>query len=155
MTRKQIGYSVSANQFPQQHTPSRAGQNDCLPIPKGFPQMGTSFLDQPGLNVSPQLAKRIGLHEAIVVAQIARLLHNVTATRQHDGRRWITLTHQAWRRLYFPWWGLNTVRRLFDRLERDGLLIVRQFDLARRDRTNSYTLDPERLAAVLGSHDHA
>ena len=42
------------------------------------------------LVISPALAQRIGLNEAIVLQQICYWLEDTTSGVEHDGKRWIT-----------------------------------------------------------------
>ncbi len=99
------------------------------------------------LVILPKLAARIGLNEAIVLNQVRYWLEHTTNVR--DGRRWVYNTYEEWQRNDFPFWSVPTVKRVFQSLEKSGLLLsTAQYNQAPTDRTKWYTIDFDRLNAL-------
>lgn len=81
--------------------------------------------DEPPLQVLPGLAQAIGLEEAIIVQQLHYLLRKPKNGRTVNGEKWIFNTYEQWQSM-FPWWSLRTVRRIFEGLEKAGIIITTQ-----------------------------
>ncbi|WP_333620391.1 conserved phage C-terminal domain-containing protein [Pantoea septica] len=92
------------------------------------------------LVISPELACRIGLNEAIVLQQICYWLEDTTAGVDHDGRRWVYNTIDDWNE-QFPWWSSDTVKRALTSLKKSGLIYVEQLKKTQHDRTNYYAIN--------------
>ncbi|WP_293648403.1 transcriptional regulator [uncultured Pantoea sp.] len=92
------------------------------------------------LVISPELACRIGLNEAIVLQQICYWLEDTTSGVEHDGRRWVYNTIEEWNE-QFPWWSSDTVKRALTSLKKSGLIYVEQLKKAQHDRTNYYAIN--------------
>lgn len=92
------------------------------------------------LVVSPVLACRIGLNEAIVLQQICYWLEDTTSGVEHEGRRWVYNTIEDWNE-QFPWWSSDTVKRALTSLKKSGLIYVEQLKKTQHDRTNFYAIN--------------
>lgn len=92
------------------------------------------------LVVSPVLAYRIGLNEAIVLQQICYWLEDTTSGIEHEGRRWVYNTIEDWNE-QFPWWSSDTVKRALTSLKKSGLIYVEQLKKTQHDRTNFYAIN--------------
>lgn len=92
------------------------------------------------LVISPELACRIGLNEAIVLQQICYWLEDTTSGVDHAGRRWVYNTIEEWNE-QFPWWSSDTVKRALTSLRKSGLIYVEQLKKAQHDRTNYYAIN--------------
>ena len=92
------------------------------------------------LVISPELACRIGLNEAIVLQQICYWLEDTTAGVDYAGRRWVYNTIEEWNE-QFPWWSSDTVKRALTSLKKSGLIYVEQLKKAQHDRTNYYAIN--------------
>jgi len=95
----------------------------------------------------PTLVGMVGLNEAIVLQQVRYRLGDDLRPHVHDGKRWTRDPLERWRERDFPFWEIDTLRRAFQSLEACGLLHSAQFDKHLRDRTKSYTIDFDALAA--------
>jgi len=95
----------------------------------------------------PTLVGMVGLNEAIVLQQVRYRLGDDLRPHVHEGRRWARDPLERWRERDFPFWEIDTLRRAFQSLEARGLLHAAQFDKHLRDRTKSYTIDFDALAA--------
>ena len=92
------------------------------------------------LVISPVLACRIGLNEAIVLQQICYWLEDTTSGVDHDGRRWVYNTIDEWTE-QFPFWSEKTVKRALSSLRGMGLIYVEQLKKTQHDRTNFYAIN--------------
>lgn len=101
--------------------------------------MSLLYKRQP-LVISPQLAVRIGLNEAVVLQQICYWLEETSAGVEHEGRKWVYNTIEEWNK-QFPFWAHDTVKRTLTSLKKSGLLSVKQLNKAQHDRTNFYAIN--------------
>ncbi|WBV23011.1 conserved phage C-terminal domain-containing protein [Pantoea piersonii] len=92
------------------------------------------------LVISPELACRIGLNEAIVLQQICYWLEDTTSGVEHDGRRWVYNTIDEWTE-QFPFWSGKTVKRAISSLKAMGLIYVEQLKKNQHDQTNFYAIN--------------
>ncbi|MGY3115185.1 putative phage protein (TIGR02220 family) [Pantoea eucalypti] len=92
------------------------------------------------LVISPELAQRIGLNEAIVLQQICYWLEDTTSGVEHAGRRWVYNTIEEWTN-QFPFWSEKTVKRALTSLKAHGLIYVEQLKKTQHDRTNFYSIN--------------
>lgn len=92
------------------------------------------------LVISPELAQRIGLNEAIVLQQICYWLEDTTSGVEHAGRRWVYNTIEEWTN-QFPFWSEKTVKRALTSLKAHGLIYVEQLKKTQHDRTNFYAIN--------------
>ena len=108
--------------------------------------MGTLLLDEYPLLVDRKLAKRIGLHEAIILQQIHYWIkQNEKARRNYyEGAYWTFNTYREWQE-QFPFWSESTVKRTINKLEKEGYLISGNFNKFKMDRTKWYRIDYKRL----------
>jgi hypothetical protein len=116
-------------------------------------QMGTRLtqttsrllIDESPLQVLPSLATAIGLNEAIFLQQVHYWLK--MSTHEHDGRRWIYNTLDAWHE-QFPFFTMSMLRRTIDELRRRGLLLAENYNESKQNRTLWYSIDYEALEAL-------
>ncbi|RAR75072.1 putative phage protein (TIGR02220 family) [Pantoea ananatis] len=92
------------------------------------------------LVVSPELASRIGLNEAIVLQQICYWLEDTTSGVEYDGKRWVYNTIDEWSN-QFPFWSSDTVKRALTSLKKRDLIFVEQLKKTQHDRTNYYAIN--------------
>lgn len=94
---------------------------------------------------NPELARRVGLNEAIALQQISYWVTETESGIEFEGRRWIYNTYPNWVR-QFPFWSEDTVKRTMISLKKQGLILVEQLNKAQHDRTNYYTINDECFA---------
>ena len=92
------------------------------------------------LVISPVLACRIGLNEAIVLQQICYWLEDTTSGIEYDGKRWVYNSINAWNE-QFPWWTAKTIQRTVSSLKKMGLIYVEQLKKRQHDQTNYYAIN--------------
>lgn len=103
------------------------------------------FTDNP-LVLDRNLAKLIGLNEAIVLNQVNYWIQKNKENNRnyHEGRYWTYNTYEEWTE-EFPFWSKDTIKRTFKKLRDMGLIITGRFNIYQMDRTLWYTIDYEKL----------
>jgi hypothetical protein len=112
----------------------------------GEPKAGRALVaDLPFIQFQPELAARVGTHEATFLA----LLHYwLQGTRHHEGGRpWVYNSLPRWH-AQLPHIARPTLRRAIERLREDGIVVTANFNAKPWDRTLWYTIDHERLRRV-------
>lgn len=103
------------------------------------------LINEPPLIVLPSLVRVLGLERAIILQQIHYWLQ--ASNHTHEGHAWIYNTYSQWGE-QFPWMGVRMLRRYFNDLERQGLLVSGIFNTNRFDRTKWYRIDYEKLSTM-------
>lgn len=62
-----------------------------------------------------------------------------------DGRYWTYNSIRNWQEKDFDYFSIDTVRRTFIKLEKEGFLIVSNYNKDPRDKTKWYTINDEKL----------
>ncbi len=109
--------------------------------------MTTSLAPHP-LLIPPDLAKEIGLHEAVILQQIHYWLEK--SNHLINGCLWIYNTYQAWQQ-QFPFLSLSAIRKAIARLEGLNLLKTERFDKQRWNQTKWYSINYQRLEVLISS----
>lgn len=104
--------------------------------------MSKLLIDEEPLQVLPNLAKAIGLNEALVLQQVHYWLNR--SDKFYGGRKWTFNSYTDWQK-QFPFWSESSIKRIFQSLEKLGLLITGNFNKMPIDRTKWYTIDYSRL----------
>jgi len=119
-----------------------------LPNTKGgFILLSKLLINQPPLQVIPDLAVKIGLNEAIILQQLHYWLERSVNIREN--RKWVYNNYTQWHE-QFPFWSEKTIRRTFLALEKMGIVISKQFEkytanYAKRNRRKWYTIDYDKF----------
>ncbi len=109
--------------------------------------MTTSLAPYP-LLIPPDLAKEIGLHEAVILQQIHYWLER--STHLINGCHWIYNTYRAWQQ-QFPFLSLSAIRKAIARLEGLKLLKTERFDKQSWNQTKWYSINYQRLEVLISS----
>lgn len=113
--------------------------------------MSKLLLDEYPLLVSPTLAAKIGLNEAIMLQQINYWISDKRAP-ERDGRRWHYETYSKWQE-QFPFWSIPTIKRIALSLESLGFIITKQFNQLKGNMTKWYSIDYDKYEAFIrGTH---
>lgn len=120
------------------------------------------------LMVLPQLAKLIGLNEAIILQQIHYWL--LSSKHTHDGRKWIYNSYPSWKE-QFPFWSEKTIWTTIKNLEgkltddkkgknkkkrvylKRPLLLSGNFNTLKIDKTKWYTIDYDAVVELLAESE--
>ena len=82
------------------------------------------LIDDNPILVLPRLAAAIGLDEAIVVQQLHWWLKPSNKSgKTINGHKWIFNTYEQWQKDHFPWWSVIHIRRIFNFLEKLGVIL--------------------------------
>lgn len=113
--------------------------------------MAKLLLDEHPLLISPTLAAKIGLNEAIMLQQINYWISDKRAP-EREGRRWHYETYSKWQQ-QFPFWSLPTIKRIALSLESLGFVITKQFNQLKGNMTKWYSIDYDKYHAFIdGTH---
>lgn len=104
------------------------------------------FSEQP-LVIDVEFACLIGLNEAIVMQQIHYwLVHNKKENKNYnDGCYWTYNSIKKWQETNFKFWSVETVKRVFAKLEKMELLVSGNYNSDPRDKTKWYTINYDKL----------
>lgn len=110
--------------------------------------MNATLFDEFPILVDRVLAQKIGLNEAIVIQQLHYwIMQNKRQNKNfYDGRYWTFNSFENWHKDTFYFWGLNTIKRTFKKLENEGLLIIGNYNKKGYDRTKWYSINYEKLS---------
>jgi hypothetical protein len=114
------------------------------------------LLNKKPIVVDTDLATCFGVNEAIVIQQVHYWLEvNKEAGKNYiNDRHWTYNTIADWQSLNFPFWSYDTVKRIFSKLESEGILLADNFNEMKRDRTKWYSIDYEKLDELMEKHDN-
>ena len=108
----------------------------------------TWLFDKHPIVIDTTLAQVVGLNEAIVLQQLNYWLHSKSA-KYIDGRLWVYNTFENWRKDNFPFWSLKTIKRVFGKLEKEGLIITANYNKAGFDKTKWYSIATDKLDLLM------
>lgn len=120
--------------------------------------MNRSVLNDNCIPLSPVLAEKIGLNEAIVVQQVHYWIdmyrnskdEKVKEKHFRDGKWWIYNTYDEWHK-QFPFWSVITIKRTFISLKKMKLIQTGEYNSKKYDRTKWYTIDYEILESLVNT----
>lgn len=98
--------------------------------------------------VDTDVAVAIGIKEAVIAQQLNYWLHSKSA-KTINGRRWVYNSYENWQKDSFPFFTVATIRRLFEKLEKMGVIITGNYNKAGFDKTKWYSIDEERLNDII------
>lgn len=104
--------------------------------------MSKLLIHEEPLIVLPGLAKMIGLNEAIFLQQVHYWINK--SKNFNDGYYWVYNSYDEWLK-QFPFWSSATLRRIINKLEKQGLLIKGNYNKLKIDQTKWYRIDYELL----------
>ncbi len=110
--------------------------------------MSKLLISEQPLQVLPSLAKAIGLNDALFLQQLHYWLSR--SKHEHDGKVWIYNTYDEWKE-QFPFWSLDTMQRIAQRLVDRELIYVHRFNEANWDRTNWYAINYDKLDEIMAA----
>lgn len=109
------------------------------------------LMDEPPISVYPTLAVHLGINSAIIFQQLHFLLNVQKKAKNKfnyvDERWWVYNSYPAWRKDYFPWLAVSTIKRLFLDLENKNLVLSMQSVKHKSDRRKWYTIDYKAWAS--------
>lgn len=111
--------------------------------------MSKLLFDTAPLVIDPDLAKSIGLNEAIILQQLHYWTEiNKRGNRNYkEGYTWVYNTLEEWQQ-QFPFWSTDTIKRTMTKLKTIGLIVTATLNKAKMDRTTWYRIDYEKLETL-------
>lgn len=112
------------------------------------------LIDGTQIPVLSELAQVVGLNEAIVLQEVYYWCKVNKRERRdpHDGYYWVYNSYREWQEKHFPWWHVDTVRGIFTKLEKQGLLISANYNKLPTDRTKWYRINfPQLHSKIISS----
>jgi DnaA-like protein len=106
--------------------------------------MTNLLINEHPLMVLPSLATKVGLNEAIILQQIHYWLDPGINRNFREGVHWAYNTYKEWQK-QFPFFSTRTIQRTIQSLEKNNLLIVRNFNKNQLDKTKWYTINYNTL----------
>ncbi|PIC61545.1 DNA replication protein DnaD, partial [Sporosarcina sp. P12(2017)] len=104
------------------------------------------LINEDPIPLLPSLAMKLGLNAALFLQQLHYRLNISKNIR--DGHKWVFNTYDDWIE-EFPFWSLNTIKRITYDLERKGYLIsTSKHNKMKIDNTKWYRIDYEKLPSV-------
>ena len=101
--------------------------------------------DGPPIVLSVSLIKKVGLEEALILQHIHYWMNPTFNKNLFEGKYWVRNTYAQWQK-HFPFWNIKKIRRLFNLLEKSGILL--SFTTHNSFcKTKYYTIDYEKLNA--------
>lgn len=101
--------------------------------------MHSLLISEPPLQVSPTLAAKIGLNNAIFVQQLHYWL--LKSKNVHEKKLWVYKTLDEWIAQDFPFMSKSTLKRTINDLKKRDLIITKTFNKMKIDKTNWYTIN--------------
>lgn len=106
--------------------------------------MSRLLLDDYPILFLPKLAEMLGSSDrALLLQQIHYWIEK--SGIEHDGRKWVFNSVATWHK-QFSWISENTIRNIFENLEKQGILLTANYNKLKLDRTKWYTIDYDHLA---------
>lgn len=96
--------------------------------------------------IIPELAKEIGLNESIVLMQIAFWIK--TSNNIVNNVYWTYQSMTDMQEKAFPYWSIDTIRRIVHKLHKQGYILVGQHNKRKGDNTQWYALEPDKLSTL-------
>lgn len=109
--------------------------------------MSMYLFDDSPIVVNTTLANEIGLNEAIVLQQINYWIeiNKKAGKNYYDGKYWTYNSIKSWHEKNFKFLSVETVRRVFTKLEKSGFIITGNYNKDPRDKTKWYTINDKKL----------
>ena len=113
------------------------------------------FNEEP-ITINRLAAKVLGLNEAIVVQPIHYWLNiNEKAKKNFiNGKYWTFNTYDKWQNENFDFWSTRTVRRVFEKLFKNGILFKGKFNKKKYDQTLWVSINYDRLEELLNAYEN-
>lgn len=104
------------------------------------------LIDEPPIVLQPSLAVLLGVNEALFIQQLHYWIQYSKNIR--NGRKWVYNSYESWQEK-LPFISVTTIKRIISSLKKKGILLSDCFNKNGFDRTSWYTLDYEKLNALL------
>lgn len=107
--------------------------------------MSKLLIDEYPLLVLPSLGAKIGLNEALVLQQLHYWVEKSDLI--FNNKKWVYNTIEEWEE-QFPFWSNRTIKRVFENLEKLGLIFKEKLAKNKFDKTNYYSINYDILSEI-------
>lgn len=109
--------------------------------------MSRLLINEPTLVCQPSLAKYFGSADPAIVLQQVHFVTTGSSSdvKVRDGYRWVHRSMAEWQEDTFRWMSVSTLKRVFNRLKKEGLLVTANYNKRGFDKTTWYRVDYDRL----------
>lgn len=107
---------------------------------------GNLLINEYPLLVLPNLAREIGLNEAIFIQQLHYWLNGKSA-KVKDGKKWVYNTYEDWQE-QFPFWSVPTIKRIVSKLREKKLIATNNYNKFKYDKTLWYSINYDELNKI-------
>ena len=117
--------------------------------------MNIWLMDEQPVVVDRGLARIIGFSEAVIITQLHQWIeyNKKHKINYKDGYYWTYGSMEKWHEEYFDILGsVKTLRRVFNRLEKKGYLIVSNYNKLKFDKTSWYRVNYEKFNVLKKEH---
>lgn len=114
-----------------------------------------ALMDEDPILVYPNLARALGLNEALIVQQIYFYMnvHRRKKSERHfiDDRWWVYNSYPEWIKEHFPWLSVRGLQKIILKLEKMNILMSMQGVENRQDRRKWYSVNLEALDKLVNT----
>lgn len=117
--------------------------------------MGTSnglLFPTPPRLFQDEVAVALGLNQAIVLQQLVYWENIPKVGVVRDGHKWVYNTYKDWKE-NFKWWSIRTIQDIFLDLEKQGIVVSRQFESASGKMIKFYRVDRDRFDEIMAEKE--
>lgn len=102
-----------------------------------------------------RVAKVLSVNESIFIGQLYYWMkvNEQKGKKYKDGRYWVKSTLDEWQERDFPFWSNDTLYRIINELVKKGIVITANHNKIRFDRTKWYSLDLDKLQAIIDKNN--
>lgn len=99
------------------------------------------------IEINKELAKYMTLNELVVFKELKNQLDYYAKVEENyiDGRYWVCNSIKDWREKYFYFLSEATIKRIFKKFEKEGLVLTAVLNKNKFDRTKWYSINYNRL----------
>ncbi len=105
------------------------------------------LINEHPLMLLPTLAKAIGLNESIILQQLHYWLNPKINNNKKEGRYWVFNSYNSWKE-QFPFWSETTIKRTILSLEKQLLIVSKNFNNSSFNKTKWYSIDYKKLSEL-------
>lgn len=109
--------------------------------------MTSDTFDIAFIKYNPKLGEILGRGASMFISTLQFLLNNQSVGVEKEGRKWVYNTSEQWGQ--YIGYSSRQVERIVSRLSHQGIIVVQKLSRCKSNRTNYYTVDENKLDALL------
>lgn len=110
-----------------------------------------NILNYGNLVINENIINTIGINEAIVIGGMINLIHQSQVSEENyfEGKYWVYKSYNNLQEEVFKYFSISTLKRIFTKLESLGILLKRNDDNDKFNRTLYTTIDFDKLIEIV------